>query len=414
MKKEDFLLISNFYAPELTGIGKYNGELMAWLSTQGHQCSVVAPYPYYPAWQVYPSYREMAKRYHQEVQTNGPHPSVTIYRCPHYIPSKPTGVKRILSDFSFFISALWQVIDLLRHKKFTYVIAVAPSFQLVLLGLLYKRICGATLIYHIQDLQIDAAQELGMIKWPSVLRLMYKVEQLMLKHADYVSSISEGMIHKIKAKYDRSVILFPNWTDPARFYPMTDKQAIRNRLGLCESANIILYSGAIGEKQGLQELLQSAQDLRFREDIRFVICSSGPYYEKLVSLAADMQLERVQFMRLLSPEDHNQLLNAADVHLVLQKANTNDLMMPSKLTSIFSVGGLALVTANPSSSLYALISTHKMGYLTQQENRFALTSSILELVDRPPADLPRNARAYAENYLFIDKVIPQFLSQITR
>ena len=40
------------HAPEPTGIGKFTGEMAAWLAARGHQVRVVTAPPYYPAWQV--------------------------------------------------------------------------------------------------------------------------------------------------------------------------------------------------------------------------------------------------------------------------------------------------------------------------------------------------------------------------
>jgi len=40
------------YAPELTGIGKYTGEMASWLARQGHDVHVITAMPYYPEWQV--------------------------------------------------------------------------------------------------------------------------------------------------------------------------------------------------------------------------------------------------------------------------------------------------------------------------------------------------------------------------
>ena len=44
------------FSPELTGIGKYTGELAAWLVAQGHEVRVVTAPPYYPAWSVSAGY----------------------------------------------------------------------------------------------------------------------------------------------------------------------------------------------------------------------------------------------------------------------------------------------------------------------------------------------------------------------
>ncbi len=51
----------------------------------------------------------------------------------------------------------------------------------------------------------------------------------------------------------------------------------------------------------------------------------------------------------------------ADVHFVMQKANVAHHVMPSKLTTILSVGGLAIITANAGSGLYKMITDNNIG-----------------------------------------------------
>jgi hypothetical protein len=45
------------YSPELTGIGKYSGEMAEWLAAHGHEVRVVTAPPYYPAWKVREDYK---------------------------------------------------------------------------------------------------------------------------------------------------------------------------------------------------------------------------------------------------------------------------------------------------------------------------------------------------------------------
>ena len=39
------------FAPEPTGVGKFTGEMAAWLAARGHEVRAVTAPPYYPAWQ---------------------------------------------------------------------------------------------------------------------------------------------------------------------------------------------------------------------------------------------------------------------------------------------------------------------------------------------------------------------------
>lgn len=412
MKKGRILLLSGNYHPEPTGIGKYNGEMIDWLLEKGFQCGIVTTYPYYPFWEVQEPYVNKAKWYSTENRSVGDDVTVNIYRCPHYVPRNPTGKKRIISDLSFFISAFFRLIFLIFQKRYDYVITVAPPFQLGLLGLLYGKLRGAKVVYHIQDLQVDAAYELGMIKNKLIVKVMFSVERMILRKADFVSSISDGMIRKIKGKYNREVIMFPNWTDISSFYPMPNIDEIKREFSFLPHENIVLYSGAIGEKQGLESLLHSAKTLSIHKDIKFVICGSGHYKEKLISYANDMNLGNIMFMPIQPKEKFNKFLNMADLHLVLQKSNANDLVMPSKLTTILSVGGLVLVTAEAQTSLHEVIAKHQMGLLVEPECEEQLTSAILKALREPHSVFKRNAREYAENHLNIDAVLFRYFSEI--
>ena len=85
------------YSPELTGIGKYTGEMAEWLASHGHEVRVVTAPPYYPHWEIGEGY---ANRWIKETSD-----SLLVYRCPLYIPLKPSGLKRLIHLASFALSS---------------------------------------------------------------------------------------------------------------------------------------------------------------------------------------------------------------------------------------------------------------------------------------------------------------------
>jgi colanic acid biosynthesis glycosyl transferase WcaI len=392
------LLIGVNYAPEPTGIGKYSGEMIQWLANNGYDCTVITAYPYYPQWKVQEPYYKNRHWYKKEVTGN-----ITVYRCPQYIPANPSGKKRIIMDFTFLLSTFLKLFQLLFVKKFEVVISVVPPFHLGLLGVLYKKIRGAKLFYHIQDLQIEAARDLGMIRSAAMIKVLFTMERYIMKQADVISSISEGMIRKIREKTGRDILLFPNWVDVSLFYPLANRASLKTGYGFDITDKVVLYSGAIGEKQGLEAILQTAAKLA---RVKFLICGSGPYKEKLQAMAAGLQ--NVIFFPLQPFERFNHFLNMADVHLVIQKANAGDLVMPSKLTTIMAVGGLALVTANSNTCLHAVVQERQIGMVVAAEDQIALDEGIHSAVYNEAGHITRNAREYALNYLAIDKIMVRF------
>jgi len=97
------LLISYNYSPELTGIGKYNAEFCEYLVSQGNKVEVITGFPNYPHWKLFNGYKN---NFYSTENLNG----VRITRCPLYIPVNPSGSKRMIMDFSFYMTSLLIII----------------------------------------------------------------------------------------------------------------------------------------------------------------------------------------------------------------------------------------------------------------------------------------------------------------
>lgn len=407
------LFIGYNFSPELTGIGKYSGEMMHWMAAQGYTCTVLTAYPYYPQWAVQEPYRKNRFWYKKEETLFPSGGKLCVIRCPMYVPANPSGLKRILLDCSFSVTAFLAMMPKLFQKKYDWVITIAPSFQFGILGVFYKKLRGSKHLYHIQDLQIEAAQDLGLIKSPQVLKLLYAIERFIFKQTDLVSSISDGMIQRITQKAKKPLLFFPNWTDTKNFYPLETTKALKEQFGFKTTDWVVLYSGAIGEKQGLEAILVAAKALEKHHTLKFVICGTGPYKEKLISMAAQMKLANVSFLPLQPMDQFNAFLNMADLHLVIQKEKASDLVMPSKLTTILAVGGLALVTAGEQSTLYQLIKKHNMGIMVAAENQEALNQGILSAYNHPDRHtLQKAAQAYAQAFLDMENIMTSFSKQL--
>jgi len=414
--KKSILLIGYNYAPEPTGIGKYSGEMIEWLAAKGYECTVITTYPYYPYWQVQEPYRKNRFWYKTEKSSFPSGGSIKVVRCPIYVPAKPSGLKRIILDFTFLFTSAFPIFFLLFKRKKDLVMAVAPSFLVGLPAVIYKVFKKSKFDYHIQDMQIEAARDLGMIKSKFLLDSLFKIERFIMNRADVVCSISDGMIEKLKTKCNRDIYFFPNWADVKNFYPVLDKANIKKDFGFEPQDKIVLYSGAIGQKQGLEAILNAAEYCKSQSNVKFIICGTGPYKATLESIAKSMGLTNIFFFPLQPLEKFNAFLNLAQVHLVIQKADASDLMMPSKLTAILAVGGLALITANPGAGLHTLVINHGVGIVVEAENQDALNKGIeAGLLESTQNDQIRKAsRHYAEKYLDKDRIMQRFVDDLLK
>ena len=384
--------------------------MIDWLAKNGVECTVITTYPYYPYWRVQNPYRKNRFWFKIENQKFDSGGSIKVIRCPIYVPKKPSGIKRIILDFSFLFTSAFPLMYLLFKKRKTLVMAVAPSFLIGMPAVAYKFFKRSKFVYHIQDMQIEAARELGMLKSKFLINTLFRIENFIFKKADAVSSISDGMIAKLKLKSKRDIYFFPNWADIKTFYPVLNKTEIKRDFGFKNNDRIILYSGSIGQKQGLEAILLAADNLRNDLYSKFIICGSGPYKSALEKMAEEMALTNVFFFPLQPLEKFNAFLNLADVHLIIQKADAGDLMMPSKLTSILAVGGMAIITANENSGLHTLVRNHGVGVVVPAENQDALNRAIEKVLNEPVGNslIRDKARMYAEQFLDRNEIMNRF------
>src|SRR5450631_3538650 len=270
----------NFH-PEPTGIGKYTGEMADWLATRGHQVRVVTTPPYYPQWRTFSGYsawrytRERFRLHNNNGETQGS--GVEVFRCPIWVPKRPNGAKRLFHLASFGLSSTPVI---MRHLGWSpdVVLLVEPTLFCALQTLLVARWSGAKAWLHIQDFEVDAAFKLGDLSSSWVRDCAFAGERRMLSVFDRVSTISNRMVDRLRAKgVDPSrCILFPNWVDTSEIYPLTGPSSFRKELGIKESTVVALYSGSMGKKQGLDLLADAARKLSHLPSLRFVFCGEGP------------------------------------------------------------------------------------------------------------------------------------------
>lgn len=392
------------YYPELIGTAKYTSEMCEWLAEQGNDVNVITAMPYYPDWRVKESYKN--RGWFTEIVRK-----VKVHRCPLYVPSHVTGKSRIIHELSFALSSTLYWISRL-FKRYDIVLCIAPPLLTGLGGVLYKVFHNNSLfIYHIQDLQLDAARQLGLIKNKGILSTIGKLEKLILIKADYISSISEGMIRNISLKGipSEKIISFKNWIDTKKISPEPPDPTIKKRFGVDSFKKVILYSGNIGEKQGLDNIIEVAELLK-NSDIVFLIIGDGAFKRKLEESVSLKGLENVKMFPLQPAEILNKILNMADMHLVLQKKAAADLVMPSKLTAILSVGGIAIVAAEKGTTLYDIVESNKIGIVIEPEDLLSLKNSIVENVNRDLVQMKKNARLYAQKNLEKEIIMKQFQS----
>ncbi len=401
------LLHSLNFAPEPIGVGKYSGEMTAFLTDEGHDVHVVTAPPYYPSWRVAPGYG--ACRYSVE-QRDG----AKVTRCPTWVPSDPTALTRLLHLGSFAASSVPPLALAVRWAP-DVVLAVAPTLLAAPGALALARLTGARSWLHVQDFELDAALGLGLLGSPA-RHVGERFEVAVLSAFDRVSSISPAMVRALAGKGvppDRAY-LFPNWVDTQAIRPLAVASPFRAELGLDPGATVVLYSGNLGLKQGLHVLVQAAALLADVPLIQFVICGEGSARTALMRAAEEARLPHLRFLPLQPVERLNELLNLANIHVLTELRGAADQVMPSKLTGILASGRPVVATTTPRTSLGKAVCESGGGVLVPPEDPRALAAALLDLHRRAAEAerLGRNARRHAERRLERTAVLGEFCREL--
>lgn len=247
-----------------------------------------------------------------------------------------------------------------------------------------------------------------------VSAVAHQLQSFITRRFDTVSSISHTMCASAERNSvsKNKVILFPNWVDIDFITPDADGSWVREKWGIAAETKVVLYSGNLGKKQGLEIVLESAQEMEHRKDILFIIVGDGAHKTELIRLSKQMELGNIQFHSLQPYKLLPNLLRMADIHLVIQKRGTADAVLPSKLTSILSIGGHSVITAEPDTELGHIVRENPgIATLIPPEKPEALTGAIIALCDNPGVgfgQVNQQARKYAENKLGKDAILSQF------
>ncbi|MBU1361813.1 MAG: WcaI family glycosyltransferase, partial [Gammaproteobacteria bacterium] len=250
--------------------------------------------------------------------------------------------------------------------------------------------------------------ELGMLKGARLRKWVTRAEGSLMRRFDRISTISLRMLERASSKgtLAERLVSLPNWADVSAIRPLKAPSPYRSELGIPPDTVVALYSGNMGGKQGLELLADIADLLKDRKDIQFVFCGTGAGREDLMKRCAP--LRNVLFLDLQPVERLGDLLGLADIHLLPQRADAADLVMPSKLTGMLSSGRPVVAGAHAHTELGQVVAS--CGKVVPPDDPPAFATAVEALASQPELrrELGLRARAYAEQKFDRDAVLAQF------
>jgi glycosyltransferase involved in cell wall biosynthesis len=236
-----------------------------------------------------------------------------------------------------------------------------------------------------------------------------RAELALARRASGVGIISEGFRDYFEqgGVASERITRLRMWTLGAE--PTESVEASRRRLGWAPDDFVCLHGGNMGQKQALDNLLETAARLR-GNGVHLVLAGDGNDRPRLENRAREMGLENLSFAPVQPWGQYESMLRAADLLIVNQRASVSDMSLPSKLTSYF-VTGRPVVAAVAARSETALeVEAAEAGLIVAPEDPEALAEGIRSL--RRSEDVRRahgeRGRAYADRYLRAERALPEY------
>lgn len=404
MNNKKITLIGINIYPEDTAIGLYSTQMSEFLQKQGHKVTVVAGFPYYPQWKIKKEYSKKPTFYKEEVK------GVTILRYKQYVPKKPNFINRVLHLMDFTIGSYF---NLRKIKQTDVIIVIVPFTSTILLGWLLKRRTKAKLWVHIQDFEFDAALQSGISENKGnvikgmVFKFLFWIEKYLLSKADVASTISNIMVEKLKTKTEVRIEYFPNWVDSKKIDPESyDVHPYMKTLKFK-----ILYSGNIGDKQDWEFFIELVEKLN-GENMEIIVVGDGAKREWLCHKITEHSI--VKYFPPVPFEQLSNLLCSADLHILFQKKNVIDTVMPSKLLGMMASGRPSIVIGNMKSEVRTVLLESKGGIYESNYNLNKILDEIEKLANNKniAQEMGLNARNYVMDNFEKDKILSSLNNKI--
>jgi colanic acid biosynthesis glycosyl transferase WcaI len=387
------IVLCPHFGPDIAPTGVVMTRIVEELARRGHELHVITALPWYREHRVEPGY--VTKWWSVERTSWG-----TVTRVNPFPGKSKSNILRRAIGFVLF-SVLVGIRGLRAGGKGRVdgVLAMSPPLTLGVTGWLVRLVRGGRLVFNIQDVFPDAAIETGAISNPAIVALARWLEKFSYRRSDLVVLLSEDLADNVRAKLGprdgRRVRVIPNFVDTQAITPSTRNNSYRTDLGIGDEP-VVMYAGNVGFSQSLDLLVDAAKAM---PEVIFVINGDGSARASLQQRAQG--LSNVRFVGYQPIERLNEVLAAADVHVVPLRKGLAKVSVPSKSYSVLAAGRALLAAIDPGTEIPRLLSESGGGVAVAPDDPAAFVGALREmLADRDRlAAMGRDGREWVERHV---------------
>ena len=394
-------IVTNLFHPdELAGASLFT-DLARYLRDRGNEVRVTTTFSYYPGWKIRPKDRGVRRR-------DETFEGIPLRRLRMYVPERPTNLRRIFSDLSFFWS-------LVAHAAFAgwrpdVILTASPMLsQCLAQRFLYfgKKIPRLIVV---QDFVVDAALELKILNVPGIAGFLFWIERWAFESAGTLVTISGKMLEKLRSKVgaEKRTLLLPNWIHQSID---TEIQRQQNRWPEVRERATLLYCGNVGVKQGLADFVKDFTHVT----TEWLLKVHGGGAEAATLRAQVAGISSIHVGGVLEECDYVAELRLATACLVTQKPGVGANFLPSKLLPALATGTPVLAVCEKSSPLGAEVIAGGFGEVIEPGDSAGL-ETVLKSWNANPAlleEMSRRAFASSKSYAR-EKILAEYAAELEK
>jgi len=368
------LFLGSYFKPDKVSSAHFGEDLRQAIAAAGHTMELYAPTPTRGVSDEVR--REYAKNRRNETELDG---ALEIHRFPMYREGK-NSLGRAFRYGLIELALIWfglrsKDVDLLPLSSTPPI----NGFK----GILLKKWKKIPYLYGVQDMFPESLVSAGMTKKGSLLwKIGNWVANTTYRHAEHITVICESMKESLIAKGvpAEKISVMYNWIDTNATVPVSRAEnPLFEEFALSRDHFIVTYAGNLGNSQNVQLLVDCAEALKDKEDIRFVIFGYGTEEEKLKKRIAESGLQNIQLLPLQPMEKVSQVYSLGDASFVICKKGVGEGAFPSKAVSIMATATPIIASFDLESDLCRIVSREEVGLCADAEDVAGATEAILKL-----------------------------------
>lgn len=377
-----FLLLNQFYPPDVAPTGQYLHDLARSLVQRGHQVKVLSSRRSYNGAKTFAPYEQMD--------------GVEVVRLA------ATGFGRRgflgkIADYTSYYALLFCALMFERQRPDLILSLTTPPYVGLLAKMAAKR-HRCRYSHWIMDLYPDVMFAHGMAQKGGILSaLLRKLTRWQFKGAHRIFTLGPKMAERILLYCDSqnsAVCWIPLWsTSEPVAWPENEPNPLRAARGWAPDEVVFLYSGNMGLGHRFNEFLEAAKQLG-NQKVRWAFAGDGKRRSEIEAFAKSNPAVRIEFLEGVPYAQLRAHLCSADVHLASMDSAWQGTIVPSKLQGSFAVGRPVLYVGGLDCETALWIQQSGGGWVVDENDVPGLLKAIARTLD--PAERRHRGQAALE------------------